>query len=118
MQKKPIGDKNLNDLVEQMVSLRGTSEQRLSKEIAVSKFIAAAGDRLRILCRGEWRNSVFHYPAVLVFNEEQRTTEVWIAEGDDNTMSVKTVDQFYSTIPHAGIAREVFGDDATKNSTI
>lgn len=109
---------DLQEALERIKSLRGDNDTWLKRERAIGLFMADSLNKpMRIWSRGEWRAAHIHLPAVLVFNETSGTVEVWAPLHDTDALVQVELDYFHNTIPHAGIAQEVYGDHGTHGSS-
>lgn len=107
----------LQAAINRLNALRGNPDNWLAKDRAVSLFVAASLHRpVRIWAKGEWRSPKIHLPAVLLYNEVSQQAEVWVPLSEDLTMAQVEIDFFHCTIPHAGIAQEVYGEYATNDT--
>lgn len=104
----------LQAAVAKLKAARGTNEQWLEREVALTRFIADLSDGTRVFCRGEVRIADRgHFPAVLTYNPIYRQTLAWAPSDRKNGMEAHHVAFFHSTMPHVCIARDVLYDNET-----
>lgn len=100
-------DSRLSQMADTLKRLRGSPDERLQSELALTRGISIFGENIRVLCRGEWQSPEKHRPAVLTYNSLMESFLVWIAADGSGNLETVEPKYFHSTIPHAAIAKEV-----------
>ena len=103
-------------LLADLKAARGSPQDWLARETALTRFIANLRDEARVFCRGEVRHpDKGHFPAVLIYNRIHKQVMAWAPSGRKNGMEGHHEAFFYSGIPHVGIARDVLsGPEGTE----
>ncbi len=108
----------LRKAIEKMQKLRGPASDWLAKSNAVSRFVADLNPTTRVFCYGEVHTPEGQWPAVLTHNTIYHQTWAWAPSGRKGAMTAHHEMFFYSTIPHVGIAREVFAHGTSTATTV
>lgn len=93
--------------ITKLKAARGTPQEQLARDSAVSRFLADLPSTTRVFCRGDVRTDKGWFPAALTLNTIYGQVLAWAPSGRKNAMESHSPSSFFSSTPYAAIAREV-----------